>query len=119
MRYREAKGLIDGSAPPEDPRLWVIRGRAFGALKREKETSACYAKALKLGPHDVQVRLAALPPEGDPDVEARVLADVWRELELHPDQPVEGLRELSARYDSLAQAFSSRCNYQEEIDAYS
>jgi tetratricopeptide (TPR) repeat protein len=49
LLYREAKTRIDDAPPPEDARLWVIRGRALIALNRDQEASACYAKALKLG----------------------------------------------------------------------
>jgi tetratricopeptide (TPR) repeat protein len=52
MHYREARELIDGSGPPENHRLWMIRGNALSALKREKEASACYLKAWQLEPYD-------------------------------------------------------------------
>ncbi|HET6880872.1 MAG TPA: protein kinase [Pirellulales bacterium] len=45
LLYREAKTLIDGSPPAEDPRLFVARARAFAALGDEKNASESYAKA--------------------------------------------------------------------------
>src|SRR5262249_49129851 len=48
LHYREAKRLIDGTEPPDDPRLWVIRARALEALGRQREAVASYTKALEV-----------------------------------------------------------------------
>jgi serine/threonine protein kinase/Flp pilus assembly protein TadD len=50
VHYREAKKLIDGAEPPDDPRLWVIRARALEALGQQREAVAGYTKALEVKP---------------------------------------------------------------------
>jgi serine/threonine protein kinase/Flp pilus assembly protein TadD len=55
--YREAKLLIDGSPPPDDPRIHMLRGRAFAGLRQHAQAEAEYAVALRQLPHDPQVRL--------------------------------------------------------------
>ncbi len=57
--FREASLLIDGVAPTDDPRLYVLRCRAFAALRWNSRAEAEYAKALRLAPEDRQVRLEA------------------------------------------------------------
>src|SRR5207253_6192459 len=46
--YREAKVLIDGSPPPDDPRLHVLRARAFAGLGWPEKSVAEYDASLKL-----------------------------------------------------------------------
>ncbi len=57
--YREAKLLIDGSPPPDDPRLHVLRARAFAGLRWPSRADVEYAEVLKAWPHDRQVRFEA------------------------------------------------------------
>src|SRR5262249_3640403 len=57
--YREAKLLIDGSPPPDDPRLHVLRARSFAGLRWLTRAEGEYAKALKALPHDPQFRFEA------------------------------------------------------------
>ena len=57
--YREAKVLIDGSPPPDDPRLHVLRARAFAGLGWPEKAVPEYDAALKLSPQDPQIRLEA------------------------------------------------------------
>ena len=54
--YREAHRLIERSDPPEDPRLLVVRGRAFAALGRGDRAEAEFARALRLAPDDAKIR---------------------------------------------------------------
>ncbi len=54
--YREAHRLIERSDPPEDPRLLVVRGRAFSALGRGDRAEAEFARALRLAPDDAKIR---------------------------------------------------------------
>src|SRR5262249_9799851 len=48
LHYREAKKLIDGAEPPDDPRLWVIRARTLEALGQYRQAVASYTKAIEL-----------------------------------------------------------------------
>jgi tetratricopeptide (TPR) repeat protein len=57
--YREARVLIDGSPPAADPRLRVLRARAFAGLRWQTRADAQYREALKRLPDDPQVRLEA------------------------------------------------------------
>jgi serine/threonine protein kinase/Flp pilus assembly protein TadD len=57
--YREARLLIDGSAPPDDPRLHVLRARSLAGLRRHAQAEVEYAAASNLCPGDAQVRLEA------------------------------------------------------------
>ena len=54
--YREAKLLIDGSAPPADPRLHVIRARAFAGLQRTRMAIDEYDAAVAGLPDDFQIQ---------------------------------------------------------------
>jgi tetratricopeptide (TPR) repeat protein len=57
LYYREAKLLIDGSPPRDDPRLHVLRARAFAGLRWAEKAVPEYDAALKLSPQDPQIRL--------------------------------------------------------------
>jgi serine/threonine protein kinase/Flp pilus assembly protein TadD len=59
LYYREAKVLIDGAPPVDDPRLHVLRARAFAGLRWSERAAQEYDAALKLNPRDPQVRLEA------------------------------------------------------------
>src|SRR5262249_45115793 len=54
--YREAKVLIDGSPPRDDPRLHVLRARAFAGLHWPEKAVPEYDAALKLSPEDPLIR---------------------------------------------------------------
>jgi serine/threonine protein kinase len=55
--YREAILLIDGLAPPEDPRLYVARARSFAAIKEKDRADAACARAVELKPGNAAIRL--------------------------------------------------------------
>jgi len=78
LLYREAHRLIEGDAPPEDPRLVVVRGRAFTALARPERAVAEYARAVRLAPNDAAIRAEAFRFHADakrwPDAEAELAA---------------------------------------------
>jgi serine/threonine protein kinase/Flp pilus assembly protein TadD len=59
LYYREARALIDGSPPRDDPRLHVLRARAFAGLRWAEKALPEYDAALKLSPQDPQIRLEA------------------------------------------------------------
>jgi tetratricopeptide (TPR) repeat protein len=49
LLYREAKTLIDGAPPADDPRWHMARAHAFVALGDQTKASESYAKAVELG----------------------------------------------------------------------
>jgi Flp pilus assembly protein TadD len=53
---REARGLL-GVDPVDDPRMHMLRARAFAGLRRSDDAEKEYAIALKLSPGDPQIRL--------------------------------------------------------------
>ena len=55
LMYREAKLMIDHTAPPDDPRLHVLQARAWSGLRRTGMAIAQYDTALKLLPAERQV----------------------------------------------------------------
>jgi len=56
---REARALMGLAPPPDDPRLLVLRARAFAGLRWPSKAIAGYDAALKLSPCDPQIRLEA------------------------------------------------------------
>ncbi len=85
--FREAHTLIEGSPPPEDPRLRIVRGRAFAVLGRQEQADDEYAAAAKLGPDDPQIRFACFRfhvERGRPGTAETELAKV---AELRPQDP--------------------------------
>lgn len=56
--HGEAWRLIEQTPPAEDPRLLVLRGRAFAALGRLDQADAEYAHAMALAPNNPQVQKA-------------------------------------------------------------
>jgi serine/threonine-protein kinase len=57
LLYREAKTVIDGCPPPDDPRLDLVRARALAALGDVERAVAACDKALGLAGADSEVRL--------------------------------------------------------------
>jgi serine/threonine protein kinase/Tfp pilus assembly protein PilF len=57
--YREAKILMDGSPPVDDPRLRVLRARSYAGLRWQTKADGEYADVLQLVPYDPQLRLEA------------------------------------------------------------
>ncbi|HEV3341511.1 MAG TPA: protein kinase [Pirellulales bacterium] len=57
--YREAKLLIDGLPPADDPRVHVLRARSLAALRWHTQAEAEYGLALNRLPQDPQIRLEA------------------------------------------------------------
>jgi tetratricopeptide (TPR) repeat protein len=53
----EARVLIDGAPPPDDPRRHVLRARALAGLNRVEDAAAEFDVALRLSPQDPQIRL--------------------------------------------------------------
>jgi tetratricopeptide (TPR) repeat protein len=90
LYYYEASVLIDGSPPPADPRLHVLRARSFAGLRWHAKADVEYTAALKLWPHDPQIRLEAHRNRGyccahlGQWVEAAAAFD--RASELQPDE---------------------------------
>jgi tetratricopeptide (TPR) repeat protein len=86
--YREAKIMIDGSAPPDDPRPMIVRARAFAALgDRDKAEEACsYAAAL--GADSLDIRLASAVIRTCLGNWTKALHDYEKCLELAPKSAV-------------------------------
>ncbi|HEV3341824.1 MAG TPA: tetratricopeptide repeat protein, partial [Pirellulales bacterium] len=103
-----------GAPPIEDPRIWVVRGRALAALRRHDESQACYERALTLAPDDLAIRLAMLPTAADLDQRARQLAEMDEFLRSHPEQPEATRRTLAQRHFDLGE---SLCHAKRDSDA--
>jgi tetratricopeptide (TPR) repeat protein len=117
--YREAKILLDGSPPPDDPRPLVMRGRALAALKREREAAEFFDKAVKLAPHDLQIRMALLPRDQTKQGLAEAVAGLKELLHEHPEQTAEAKRALAQKYCDLAWQLRSDQRYEDAVEAYS
>jgi tetratricopeptide (TPR) repeat protein/tRNA A-37 threonylcarbamoyl transferase component Bud32 len=59
LYFREAKMLIDGAPPAADPRLHVLRARAFAALRWSEKAAEEYDAAMRLDLRDPLVRVEA------------------------------------------------------------
>jgi tetratricopeptide (TPR) repeat protein/WD40 repeat protein len=90
LLYREAYALVHGSPPPDDPRLYILRGRGLETIGRADEARAEFAKAFAVEPNDLLIRVQALPPVSQSDAFAAGLADLRVFLKEHPDQPEGG-----------------------------
>src|SRR5262249_10954210 len=53
--WREAKELIEGKPPPADPRLRLVRARAYSHLGQLKKAEAEYQAAIDLQPEDASL----------------------------------------------------------------
>jgi serine/threonine protein kinase/Flp pilus assembly protein TadD len=82
LYYREAKLLIDGSPPPDDPRVHVLRGRALAALRRHAQADTEYTLALQQLPQDPQIRLEAHRNRGYGCIQR----DQWKQAAAELDQ---------------------------------
>jgi tetratricopeptide (TPR) repeat protein len=89
--YREACELIDGEAPPYDPRMQVMRARAFAGLRKNFTADAEYALALTLLPEDRVVQLEAHRSAGYSAIGRRqwqrAAAEFSKANALSPDDP--------------------------------
>jgi serine/threonine protein kinase/Flp pilus assembly protein TadD len=89
LHYREAKVLIDGTEPPDDPRLHVLRARAFSGLRWSEKADKEFDVALKLDPRDARIRLEAYRSRGYYYVHRRRWSDAAAEFakasEIQPD----------------------------------
>jgi serine/threonine protein kinase/Flp pilus assembly protein TadD len=117
--YREAKIFLDGSPPPDDPRPLVMRGRVLAALKHDQEAAECYARAVKLRPHDLEIRLAVLPPAQNRQQLAANLAVLKKLVQEHPEQKAEGKRALAQGYCDLGWLLGNDKCYEQAVEAYS
>jgi eukaryotic-like serine/threonine-protein kinase len=89
LNFREAKLLIDGAPPPDDPRLHVLRARALAGLDSVGQAAAEFDIALTLSPNDKQIRMEAHRNQGRCCVDRRQwhdAADEFRKAaEIRPD----------------------------------
>jgi serine/threonine protein kinase/Flp pilus assembly protein TadD len=86
--YREANALIDGVPPTDDPRLRVVRARAFARLGQQERADAEYTEALKQRPDNTQFLLEVHRNRGYRAVRcgrwSRAAAEFERASDLHP-----------------------------------
>jgi serine/threonine protein kinase/Flp pilus assembly protein TadD len=91
LRYREARAVMGLPPPPDDPRLRVLRARAFAGLRWADKAVAEYAAALELSPRDPQIRLEAHRSRGYHHVTlsqwGRAAEEYARASELQPGEP--------------------------------
>jgi tetratricopeptide (TPR) repeat protein len=80
--YREAKLLIDGSAPPDDPRVHVLRARALASLRWHCRAEAEYAVAIERLPQDPQIRLEVYRNRGYRFIDGRQWSEAASEFDL-------------------------------------
>jgi serine/threonine protein kinase/Flp pilus assembly protein TadD len=89
LLYAEARGLIDGASPPDDPRLHVLRARGFAGLDWMEQAAAEFDAALRLSPQDPQIRLEAHHYRGRLYVDRHrwrdAAAEFTKATELRPD----------------------------------
>jgi tetratricopeptide (TPR) repeat protein len=87
--YREARLLMDGAPPPDDPRLHVLRARALAALNWFDQSVAEYDAAVRLSPLDVQIRAESYRNRGSSFVDrgewAEAAAEFASAAELEPN----------------------------------
>jgi tetratricopeptide (TPR) repeat protein len=84
--YREAKILLEGSAPPDDPRPMVARAGALAALgERAKAAEAC-SRAVELAGTNLSVRLACARIHAGLGHWDKALADLPENVEAAPDK---------------------------------
>jgi tetratricopeptide (TPR) repeat protein len=85
--HREAHTLINGGAAPEDPRLWVVRGRALAALGWKDQANAACVKAMELAETDAQIRDACFSIYADLSQWDRAVAAHAQAVKLGPGDP--------------------------------
>jgi tetratricopeptide (TPR) repeat protein len=87
--YAEARRLIDGAPPPDNPRLHVLRARALAGLDWKERAASEFDAALRLSPQDPRIRLEAHHNRGMLRIDRRRWRDAAAEFakaaELRPD----------------------------------
>ncbi|MGH7170929.1 MAG: redoxin family protein, partial [Gemmataceae bacterium] len=86
LLYREARTLIDGSPPPDNPLWETARARAFAALGEQKKAETACAKALSQAPKSLAVRLACARLHAELAQWDKAGADLAGDIEADPDK---------------------------------
>src|SRR5215813_8297451 len=85
--WREAKELIEGKPPLADPRLRLLRARAYTQLGEPKKAEAEFQAAVAVRPGDPEIWLARARVFLQLGQHDRAEADFAKILELKPDDP--------------------------------
>jgi serine/threonine protein kinase/Tfp pilus assembly protein PilF len=114
LLYAEAKQLIDGTPPPDDPRLHVLRARAFAGLDQRDQADSEFNAALRLRPEDAGIRLEAHRNRGMLCVHHRLWRDAAVEFakaaELDPNNAtLWRFRAIAHFLDGDADAYRQTC----------
>ncbi|HJT33051.1 MAG TPA: tetratricopeptide repeat protein [Pirellulales bacterium] len=113
--YREAKIMLEGSPPPDDPRPIVARAHAFAALaERDKADEAC-ARAVELGVKNFGVRLACARIHAELHEYEKALADFCEAIELDPNSAA-AWNERGAAYANVHEYDKAIADYARAIE---
>src|SRR5262245_56672975 len=100
--WREAKELIEGKPPLADPRLRLLRAKAYTQLGEPKKAEAEFQAAVGVRPGDPEIWLARARVFLQLGQHGRAEADFAKVLELKPDDPrlwIERGRYLAERVE--------------------
>jgi tetratricopeptide (TPR) repeat protein len=84
--YREAKLLLEGSPPADDPRPIVARARAFAALGDHGKADESCGRAMESGGEDLAVRLACARIRASLGLWDKVATDLREGIESGADE---------------------------------
>jgi tetratricopeptide (TPR) repeat protein/serine/threonine protein kinase len=127
--FREAKIMIDGQPPADDPRWHVARALAFAALgdqqkaaEAQRQAAEAYGQAIKLKPEDPILRVGRAQyyiQSGALDLAAKDVAELMKVEAVHAPQETEGRQRWQKAYHDLGVALRSASRHQEAVQSLS